>query len=311
MSVNPTLWPDGETGSWSGWHALTPVLRFANFYDAEPGSSFGPRYIQDFQILLVQAGVGHATIAGQRYDIVAGDLLFYGPNVLHAVTSSVDSPLKLIGLHFVFRQDDLARVDPITPDGVHIETTPFAVAHIAPSNPLQPAPAPKISPRVASNIGQICEQLVLSFLADPFGKAMEKRGLLLVLFELWHDAMAQIPGIGSLPIAYRQAIDKAQADILANLQNPPAIESFARESRLSQRYFGRLFKQRTGYTVKEYVLHQRLLQAQRLLIDGHLNVSEVATAIGFSDPHYFSRYFTKKFGIPPSSMRTRCGRQLG
>ena len=302
-------WPDGEQGSWNGWHTLTPVLRFANFYDAEPGSSFGPRYIQDFQILLVQAGVGHATIAGHFYDIVAGDLLFYGPNELHQITSSTEAPLKLIGLHFVFRQEDLARVDPITPDGVRIETAPFS--HEAPINPLHPSPAPKISPRVASNIGQTCEQLVLSFLADPLGKAMEKRGLLLVLFELWHDAMAQSPGISSLPIIYRQAIDKAQSDILANLKHPPAIESFARESRLSERYFGRLFKQRTGYSVKEYVLHQRLLQAQRLLIDGHLNVGEVANATGFSDPHYFSRYFAKKFGMPPSSIRTRRGRQLG
>lgn len=290
---------------WTGWDQLTPLLRFGNFWDSEPEHGFGPRYIQDFQILMIQSGCGEATVNGQAFNITVGDLIFYGPHELHAVQSSQHAPLKLIGLHFLFQQDDLARINPRID---HTSRIPFEYPNGELSIPLLPRPPSKSSPGVASGALRVCESLALSYIADPGGRLLEKRGLLLVLFEIWRETILNESTQPLLPPLYRQVINQAQQSILDNLRNPPDVEALCKESRLSGRYFARLFKASTGMSVRQFILHHRLLWARRLLIEGQLNVSEVTYTVGLDDPHYFSRCFAKQFGVAPSLVRSE--RQL-
>lgn len=52
------------------------------------------------------------------------------------------------------------------------------------------------------------------------------------------------------------------------------------------------------------VVHERLVQeARRLLLLSAMPVSEISYQLGFSDPAYFSRFFTKRTGTPPSQFR--------
>ena len=46
-----------------------------------------------------------------------------------------------------------------------------------------------------------------------------------------------------------------------------------------------------------------LLEARRLLLYSELSVAEVAYAIGFDDPAYFSRFFARHVGQPPRAWR--------
>lgn len=46
-----------------------------------------------------------------------------------------------------------------------------------------------------------------------------------------------------------------------------------------------------------------LLEARRLLLYSNLSVTEVAYAVGFDDPAYFSRFFTRHVGRPPRHYR--------
>lgn len=52
------------------------------------------------------------------------------------------------------------------------------------------------------------------------------------------------------------------------------------------------------------VVHDRLvLEARRNLVYTSMTVSQVAFRLGFSDPAYFSRFFTERVGMSPSSYR--------
>ena len=52
------------------------------------------------------------------------------------------------------------------------------------------------------------------------------------------------------------------------------------------------------------VVHERLLQeACRLLRYSAVPVTEISYQLGFADPAYFSRFFTKRAGMPPSQFR--------
>lgn len=63
----------------------------------------------------------------------------------------------------------------------------------------------------------------------------------------------------------------------------------------------------TGYTPNEYIRVIRLRKAAELLKEGEKNVSEVAYAVGFDNPYYFSKCFKEQFGMPPSQYRSLNG----
>lgn len=62
------------------------------------------------------------------------------------------------------------------------------------------------------------------------------------------------------------------------------------------------FKQLFGTPVFDYVIHCRLEQARRLLLQKDKNVSDVAYEVGYSSPEYFSRAFKKRYGYRPSDV---------
>jgi AraC family transcriptional activator of pobA len=56
------------------------------------------------------------------------------------------------------------------------------------------------------------------------------------------------------------------------------------------------------------MLDQRaMLEAQRSLLYGNLSIGEVGYALGFSDPAYFTRFFTRHAGVSPAAFRRRSG----
>jgi AraC family transcriptional activator of pobA len=48
-----------------------------------------------------------------------------------------------------------------------------------------------------------------------------------------------------------------------------------------------------------------LLEAKRELFYTSVSVSEIAYALGFDDPAYFTRFFSQRAGMSPSAFRTR------
>lgn len=65
----------------------------------------------------------------------------------------------------------------------------------------------------------------------------------------------------------------------------------------------RRFRQQTGFSLQEYAIAVRIRLAKNLLVSGELSVQEVAAECGFSDPYYFTRLFTRRVGMNPSSFR--------
>ena len=61
----------------------------------------------------------------------------------------------------------------------------------------------------------------------------------------------------------------------------------------------------TGATPTEIIHHRLLEDARQLLASSPLQVAEIAVALGFRDPGYFSRFFTRHSGIAPSRYRAQ------
>jgi len=66
-----------------------------------------------------------------------------------------------------------------------------------------------------------------------------------------------------------------------------------------------MFKRRTGKGVKGYVNDIRINESKKLLSESNESISTIGSKVGFLDPDYFSRVFSKSIGIAPRLYRER------
>ncbi len=83
----------------------------------------------------------------------------------------------------------------------------------------------------------------------------------------------------------------------------PSIQYVADRVHLSPNYLSDLLKKETGRTAKDHINHFLVEKAKNKLINSEASVSEIAYALGFNYPHYFSRLFKAKTGVTPQQYR--------
>ncbi|MEM9888189.1 MAG: helix-turn-helix transcriptional regulator [Bacteroidota bacterium] len=82
------------------------------------------------------------------------------------------------------------------------------------------------------------------------------------------------------------------------------VEELAQKSQLSRIQLYRKLKAISDQTPSQFLRNFRLQKAKDLLHNPNLNISEVAYEVGFNDPAYFTRVFSKAFGQSPNAYRS-------
>ena len=82
-----------------------------------------------------------------------------------------------------------------------------------------------------------------------------------------------------------------------------SLNQVAREVNISANYLSAVFSQEIGATFTEYVTGKRMELAKELLRTTDKRSGEVAAAVGYKDPHYFSFLFKKTQGCTPRDYR--------
>lgn len=86
--------------------------------------------------------------------------------------------------------------------------------------------------------------------------------------------------------------------IKANYMNQISVEAIADMIGLDRRYMSKLFKQKIGMTVREFLINTRLNAAKKYLKQGK-SVAETALLSGYTDVFNFSKMFKKIYGMSP------------
>lgn len=94
--------------------------------------------------------------------------------------------------------------------------------------------------------------------------------------------------------------------IRSNLSEPLTVDALASVAQLSEQRFHSRFKGETGIPPKEYVLREKVRQAQQLLRAGR-PVTDVAFSLGFSSSQYFATVYRRYMGFSPSTHQIRSG----
>ncbi len=82
-----------------------------------------------------------------------------------------------------------------------------------------------------------------------------------------------------------------------------SVEDLAADMGLSRVQLYRKVKALTGSTPVDLLRKARLAQAQRLLQESTLSVSEIAYQVGFASPSYFTKCYKDEFGTVPGEAR--------
>ena len=92
-------------------------------------------------------------------------------------------------------------------------------------------------------------------------------------------------------------------------QRPLAIKEIAdRAAHTSEAQFSRLFHREVGVSPTIYLSQFRVQQAKRLLEATSRPIEDIARAVGFSDPDYFTRVFTRAISVSPRQYRKKSQR---
>ncbi len=82
-----------------------------------------------------------------------------------------------------------------------------------------------------------------------------------------------------------------------------SLDRVAKKVNISPNYFSAMFSQEVGQTFVEYLTSKRIGEAKHMLRHTDKRSSEIAAAVGYKDPHYFSFVFKKVSGCTPSEYR--------
>ena len=92
-----------------------------------------------------------------------------------------------------------------------------------------------------------------------------------------------------------------------NLHLKLTLQHFADEAGYSATYFTTLFKKETGYSPLSYFSHLKILKSTEFLDYTKHKVKEISYFLGYADPYYFTKDFTKRMGLSPRQYRNRIG----
>ena len=237
------------------------------------------------------------------------DMRKYIRSILSDEFNILEAPNGVIGLEITNRyQPDLIISDIMMPEMDGMEfckrvKTNFATSHI-----------PIILLTAKSSIDTQIESFQLgadAFLVKPFDEDLlnamisnlnEKRKRVQLRFSESMDTSALDIDDESMD---KKFIDKAMKVIKDNYSNPDFdVTEFIDAMGVSRSLLHKKLKNLTGQSASRFMRIYRLNIARGLIIRNRathsLNISEIAYEVGFNDPKYFTRCFTKHYGTQPS-----------
>jgi AraC-like DNA-binding protein len=117
--------------------------------------------------------------------------------------------------------------------------------------------------------------------------------------ELVEADSAQTPVLSPTDI---DRLERVRRLLVERLEEPPTLAELARTAGCNVTKLKGGFRTLFGTSVFAYLRRIRMEQARRLLLERHLNVSEVALRVGYQNPSKFAAAFRRHFGTSPSSL---------
>ena len=104
-------------------------------------------------------------------------------------------------------------------------------------------------------------------------------------------------------------VTKTTRYMRSNIENRLTLEDFSALHNLSTSHFSSLFRKSTGMSPIDYFIQLKMQRACQLLYNKENRIKEVAHAVGYEDPYFFSRTFKRLMGVSPIQYRAQRQKQ--
>ncbi|HIX83600.1 MAG TPA: AraC family transcriptional regulator [Candidatus Megamonas gallistercoris] len=99
--------------------------------------------------------------------------------------------------------------------------------------------------------------------------------------------------------------DKVKDYIDKHYNEQISLEQIAEAVKANKYYLAHMFKAETGFSPLQYVVRRRIGEAQNLLINTDMSITQIAATVGYNNSNYFQNIFRKYMGMTPGYYRKK------
>ena len=245
------------------------------------------RHNNCMEMIFVRSGTGCYAVDGIPYDVEKGSLVIYNCNVVHERLPAFDDHLSiyclaLTGLQLPGLQRNCLIAEnqrPVMSCAPQYEAivTLFELMHT-------------VLIGDAYDAEQSSHYLMLSLLAILLNR--------IEMLSMKESVMA--PNTWSFGKSIKHYIDEHFTESLS-------LQSLGEALNVSPYYLSHIFKECTGFSPMQYVTKRRLGEAQELLLNTSLSITNIAQTVGYQNISSFNYVFAKHIRMSPSQYREDFG----
>jgi AraC family transcriptional regulator len=139
---------------------------------------------------------------------------------------------------------------------------------------------------------------------SPAGKLYAQTAAQMVAVHLLRH-YTSVEGTGEEPSQRltHQQIKRVMDFVQVHLSEDISLETLAQQTGFSPYYFARMFRQATGESPHQFVLHQRIERAKHLLKESNVSIAHIALESGFANQSHLTQVFKRHLGLTPRTYR--------
>lgn len=230
----------------------------------------------EHELIFVRSGRLHIREEDERFEIGPHETIVLSPGRLHAGTADYDADLQFYWIHFhctssLVQEDD--------------QTSALRV----------PKHCPVARP-------QVLEMYFRRYLNDASEQRLSPLSASSLVTLMLTELTAAGPA-GARPTSSPNIAGRAYTYIQSRLHLPLTTSMVAQEMNCSAGYLSRVFRMVHGRTITDAIHFERILHAQKLIINTDLDIEAIAGESGFPSPSYFIKLFKRHTGMTPLAYR--------
>ncbi|MFH5184928.1 helix-turn-helix domain-containing protein [Paenibacillus sp. TAB 01] len=243
-----------------------------------------------YEIYYMRAGERFYFIKDRSYHVNKGDLVLIQPNVLHKTTESHAPNHERILINFT--ESFMANIHGEIVEGLYQVFDEGPVLHLD---------AREVLAVEAVMEKMLREKKQPDDASEGYMKLLLGELLLMILRHLRQSDRKSRNT--EHPTTLHRKVSDIVKHINEHFREPMSLKGLAAHFHISSYYLCRIYKEVTGFSVIEYVNTLRVQEAQKLLKNTRISVTDITEKVGFESSTHFGRIFKAICGMSPLQYR--------